>query len=341
MSDRDLVLPVGDGTLGWAFASSRVGASHVRAGKSCQDAYAIRSGSVAGQACVIVAVADGHGDERHDRSHLGAGLAVQAAVDEMIALHLHFGGVESRSQAIGSFKHDFPRRLARRWRAAVAADAETRDTSGSAAPNEGVELPVRYGTTLLVAMVVDGTILVGQIGDGDAIFVGTDGEVESPPARDSDQVGVVTESLCSTESHRRWRTAVMDASDGGLLLLTTDGLVNAFSDDEQWLAFARSLKDRIREFGPSEVASALPQWLDHYSARGSGDDVTLAVVLIRPQPKSRSQPESRAEEHSPADEVKPVSSEPPPEEAPHVDYDRAEGHGRDVEGIPDGEAEVG
>jgi hypothetical protein len=49
-----------------------------------------------------------------------------------------------------------------------------------------------------------------------------------------------------------------------LLILATDGLINAFSDDHQWRAFALSLRDRIREFGWPAVASALPTWLDHY-----------------------------------------------------------------------------
>ena len=66
----------GEATLGWAVACSRVGASHRRAGKPCQDAYALGTGSGAGAPYIAVAVADGHGDDRHDLSHFGSALAV-------------------------------------------------------------------------------------------------------------------------------------------------------------------------------------------------------------------------------------------------------------------------
>ena len=64
------------------------------------------------------------------------------------------------------------------------------------------------------------------------------------------------------------------------MLLATDGLINAFADDEQWHAFGVSLQDRVREFGWPSVASALPGWLDHYSEAASGDDITLAVAVL-------------------------------------------------------------
>ncbi|MFN9750880.1 MAG: PP2C family serine/threonine-protein phosphatase, partial [Planctomycetota bacterium] len=283
MRDRGEVLPLGDAALGWAFACSRAGSAHVRSGKPCQDAYALWSGAVAGQSCMIAAVADGHGDDRHDQSQYGAALAVRAAIEEMVGLQTHFGGVGLSSQLVNSFKTDFPRRLGRRWRKAVIANARRRLRSeGSGENQEKSDLLPRYGTTLLAALVVGNTLLVGQIGDGETMLVRPDGIVDFPLACESEDVGVVTDSLCSAEAHRRWRTAALDSSKGGLVLLSTDGLVNAFSDEIELNVFARSMKDRIREFGLLQVASSLPGWLDHYSGGGSGDDITLAVVMIQP-----------------------------------------------------------
>lgn len=293
MRDRDEVLPVGDAALGWAFACSRIGAAHVRSGKPCQDAYALWSGAIAGQACLIAAVTDGHGDDRHDQSHLGAALAVQAAVEDLIGLQTHFGGAGQSSQLANSFKADFPRRLGRRWREAVIADARSRLLpEGSGENLSNPEMLTRYGTTLLVALVVGNMLLVGQIGDGEAMVVRPEGTVDFPLTCEAEDVGVVTDSLCSAESHRRWRTAALDSTKGGLVLLSTDGLVNAFSDENQVSAFARSVKDRIRDFGLLQVASSLPGWLDHYSDRGSGDDITLAVIML--QHGSEDQAENRA-----------------------------------------------
>jgi len=262
-------------------------------GKPCQDAYALWSGAVVGKACLIAAVADGHGDDRHDQSHYGAALAVRTAVEDLVGLQTHFGGAGLSSQLVNSFKTDFPRRLGRRWREAVIADARSRLLpEGSEENGENSELHIRYGTTMLAALVVSNALLIGQIGDGEVMLVRTDGTVDFPLARANEDIGAVTDSLCSAEAHRRWRTAALDSSNGGLLLLSTDGLVNAFADENQVKAFARSMKDRIQEFGLLQVASSLPGWLDDYSDRGSGDDITLAVVMI--QPGSEDQAEKRS-----------------------------------------------
>lgn len=296
MRDRNEVLSLGDAALGWAFASSRVGSSHVRSGKPCQDAYALWSGAVAGQSCLIAAVADGHGDDRHDQSQYGAALAVQSAIEEMVGLQTHFGGARMTSQLVNSFKTDFPRRLGRRWREAVIADAKSRLLSeGSEENRKSSDLLPRYGTTLLTALVVGNTLLVGQIGDGETMLVEPDATVGFPLTCENEDVGMVTDSLCSAEAHLRWRTAARDYSKGGLVLLSTDGLVNAFSDENQLNAFARSMKDRIQEFGLLNVASSLPGWLDHYSGLGSGDDITLAVVMIHPGSEGQAEKQSVAE----------------------------------------------
>jgi serine/threonine protein phosphatase PrpC len=176
-------IPVfGQASLGWAFACSRVGASHRRAGKPCQDAYALWTGSGAGVPCMAIAVADGHGDDRHDLSHFGSTLAVRAAVEELSALHMGYALEGKWTQLKASFKADFPRRLGRRWREAVLAEQpQWRDALGDASNAEPAEaLLIRHGTTLIAALVVSDVLLIGQIGDGGVLLLGDGGEVESP-----------------------------------------------------------------------------------------------------------------------------------------------------------------
>jgi serine/threonine protein phosphatase PrpC len=157
-------------------------------------------------------------------------------------------------------------------------------------------------------------LLIGQIGDGGVLLVGDGGEVECPLSHHPFEVGGETDSLGSVEAPRLWRTAALERTGAGLLLLATDGLINAFADDEQWHAFARSLVDRIRDFGLLPVASALPEWLDHYSENASGDDITLAVVVLeRPRIEAREPGAAQAVE----------SGETPPSEPPeHEDPGR-------------------
>src|SRR5437899_2166967 len=124
MSVPYLAMPVGAVSLGWAMGCSRQGAAHERNDTPCQDAYALWSGAVSGTPCLIAAVADGHGDARHDRSHRGAALAVHVAVE--VACDFAFRG--SSDTALAALKHDFkehfPRKLGQRWRGAVQNDAQ-------------------------------------------------------------------------------------------------------------------------------------------------------------------------------------------------------------------------
>lgn len=285
MSTPALPMPVGAAPLGWAIGCSRTGASHQRQGRSCQDAYALWSGAVAGQTCLIAAVADGHGDARHDRSQCGAALAVQAAMDLVRAFAL----AHDQAPALPAFTHDslthdfkthFPRRLGQRWRAAVCDAAQTEDPA----------IYTRYGTTLLVALAVADILLVGQIGDGALLwYTETTCDVLLRPV--PTLRGTETHSLCSSDAAQLWQTAVWTRTSAGLVLLATDGLTDALGEDATALApFARSLNQRLSEFGPMPVAAALPDWLDHYSAQGSGDDITLALLCLA-APAARATPQ--------------------------------------------------
>lgn len=71
------------GIVASAFGFSRRGASHKRAGTHCQDAHLLTDMSIAGYPMLIAAVADGHGSKQHDRSHVGAHLALQAAAQSL------------------------------------------------------------------------------------------------------------------------------------------------------------------------------------------------------------------------------------------------------------------
>jgi hypothetical protein len=77
----------------------------------------------------------------------------------------------SSDTALAALKHDFkehfPRKLGQRWHKAVRDDARKQ---GDSMDGDGYSLESlfpRYGTTLLVTLVVPGALLVGQIGDGD------------------------------------------------------------------------------------------------------------------------------------------------------------------------------
>lgn len=274
----------GDTTLGWAFGCSRTGASHISTGRPCEDAYAISSGSAGAVPSLAIAVADGHGDPRHDQSRIGAGIAVQAALEELAAFHRMYLGLYPAQAFRAAFKNDFPRRLTRRWREMVDRDAEQRNSA--LAGNPGDQIYVRYGTTLIAALVVEDMILAGQIGDGDLILVRPDGSIEAPLPRDPGLVGSETHSLSSRDAHLLWRTVTLDRGEGGVIIAATDGISDSFEgpDSEEFFVFIQSIVDRVRTYGMENVARSVSQWLDRYSAIASGDDMTLVYACIHPAP---------------------------------------------------------
>ena len=167
--------------------------------KPCQDAYALWTGSGAGTSVIAVAVADGHGDDRHDLSHFGSTLAVRAAVEELGALHTCYALEGKWTELKSSFKADFPRRLGRRWRAVLGEQTRRSDAPHSE-PEEA--LLIRHGTTLIAALVVGDVLLIGQIGDGGVLLLTEGCEVECPLPNNPLEVGGETDSLGSVDAPR-------------------------------------------------------------------------------------------------------------------------------------------
>jgi len=254
----------------------------MRDGRPCQDAHAIWSSSFMGEPILVVAVADGHGGGRHDLSHCGAALAVQAAVSEVVASLPVPGNGGGWRPVAGSGEEEFQNRVTARWKGSVLADAGRRP---GLSPDEGggQDLLSRYGTTLLIALIDGSECWLGQIGDGDILLVRPDGSIEAPIPKDETLLGTVTYSLSSRDSPGLWRTARFPLGTGGLLLMGSDGLSDSFENPEaEFRVFARSLFERVTGFGIEKVGSALPGWLDGYSLNGSGDDMTLVLVSLNP-----------------------------------------------------------
>jgi hypothetical protein len=72
------------------------------------------------------------------------------------------------------------------------------------------------------------------------------------------------------------------------VLLTTDGYPNSFVNDAEFLKAAASLRRIGRDHGWGYVREELGGWLEEASEKGSGDDVTVALVVRVPIPRSAS-----------------------------------------------------
>lgn len=267
-----------------AFGASVRGTAHVRDGLPNQDAVACHAGD--GGAWAVVAVADGHGHSTAVRADVGARLAVQVAVESARSCweELEAGSDQCAGAAIAD---RLPAALVSSWRAGVERDLATTPLGASDlersghAETLGSEPTLAYGTTLIVAMAVAGSIVACEIGDGDLIGVTGDGGLLHPLPTDSRLVGTRTTSLASRTALDDFRSGHVDLENVSLevLVAATDGYVTSFTADDGFPIAARDLWKLLHEMGPDPVHNALGGWLESTSSDGSGDDATLAILF--------------------------------------------------------------
>ena len=278
----------------WRMAGKSVrGASHVRSGLPNQDAIAFLPESGAGLPLVL-AVSDGHGSAKSFRSDRGARFAVDAVLKEMSSL-LEGAHADSASAVKRMAETHLPLALVHRWMAAVEEDlakepflddewAKLVGKEGEAARAKVEARPtLAYGATVLGAVVTRAYIIYLQLGDGDILTVSENGEVEKPMPRDERLMANETTSLCSKSAEREVHIVVRplagQSAPPALLMISTDGYANSFRDDAGFQQVASDILGLICETGFDAVGTDMAEWLEEASTAGSGDDITLGLVL--------------------------------------------------------------
>lgn len=260
-----------------AFAGSVLGARHRRLGEEREDA--------AGWLCtgppdvLTAAVADGHGDRRCPRSHDGARFAVACAPDAAAAW--------SSDPVDEPNRESLASQLVTRWRATVDKDLARRpapfdgpgtDDTAAASPR------LLYGTTVILVVATDVGITVLRIGDGDAIGVNLDGVAYRLLEPDRAAVPGETSSLSADDADRlAWSRTMTRADAPALIVLVTDGVTDAYPDDDGLLDACRELHDLWRDGGREQAEDSVSAWLQA-AAEHSGDDASAAAVRLWPDP---------------------------------------------------------
>ncbi len=261
------------------------GASHLVAGKPCQDrTHSYQRCYAEDKIATVLVVSDGHGHPSHFRSERGAALALDAtaeALDGLLPLldasqpgeHLlRAGAGESCGCAdVDSAMRDFFADFLRRWYGKILNDCVVdphRQASLSA--------PVRaYGCTLVGAVACAGFWFSFQIGDGACAAMAADGSVFSPVPDDPRCRNSVTTSMCAGGADD-FRFA-MGAGVPPLMMICSDGLADSFGQNEGIGAeFMPELLDSLKEYGFDETCRQLARLLPGISGAGSRDDIGLA-----------------------------------------------------------------
>lgn len=140
-----------------------------------------------------------------------------------------------------------------------------------------------YGATLLVGAVSERNIFYWQLGDGDIISVSAGGHVSKVMPSDARLFANETTSLCVSQV-KDFRVAAQAISDHdqlpALIMLSTDGYSNSYSSPEGFEKVGKDLLLRMcEENGFEEVKNNLSGWLDETSSVGSGDDITVGLLV--------------------------------------------------------------
>jgi serine/threonine protein phosphatase PrpC len=248
------------------------GASHHRNGLPNQDAVAFA------QNPLVVAVADGHGSTRCTRSHLGAKFAVEAAIEMVQQV---FNAPNLSLPQLRTLSEGIPKAIHRCWQSKVDAYIndylKIEDCLRIEASIENRYL--LFGTTLLVACVLENCVLYWQIGDGDIVVIQADGTPATPIPHDERLLGNDTTSLCGKNPSQDFRVAFLPIiAPPKAIFLVSDGYKNSFKEAEGFTKALIDIHGFIETEGANFVGTELAGWLNEASQSGSGDDISLAVI---------------------------------------------------------------
>ena len=252
----------------WSIIGDSVrGAAHYRNNKPNQDAWAF----VQNEVCNVLAVADGHGSNKHTLSDIGAKLAVQVAL-ELLNEFAH-ADTGSNAKQIKQAADYLPSQLVQTWRAAV----DEHDAGQTESAKDRYSL---YGTTLIAALLSTHFALYLQIGDGDLLLLGKTG-IYSPLPKNPRLIANETYSLCEDKAlyHIELTLQFFDHNPPPeLIFLATDGYSNSFTDTADFQQAVQDFQLQITTHGADKIQQCLADWLNETSEQGSGDDVTVAML---------------------------------------------------------------
>ena len=259
------------------FALSSTGASHVTSGTLCQD-YSLHFKD---SNAIIIAVADGHGSPDHFLSDRGSRFACECAVSCIRRL------VDSPTHASGHDLENIQHEIVRTWRQRVEQDWSGIDhLSKSPYVNIWKDLgkpdPVTvYGTTLIAAALTRHYWFGIQIGDGKCVVLCTNGEWIQPIPWDERCFLNATTSICEKGAAGLFRSCYHTELPAAIFI-GSDGVDNAYPLEKNEWYLAGLYQKILGTFSAEGIKNGTQQLRDFlplFSAKGSGDDVSIAGIM--------------------------------------------------------------
>ena len=261
-------------------ALSVIGSAHIKAKKVCQDASAVFEGG----AYSAIVVSDGHGGEKHFRSDVGSKLALEVferSIPEFVSAISKCNDEKQQCRLL----RDFEKHLIMMWREEVTNELiispftyeELAPFSDSMRENIQNNPHIAFGATFLTAIMCHRKLFIIQLGDGDCIV--QRGDLIEFPIRDDETLKFGhTTSLCDDAAYEHIRDAILPLSSIKACLVSSDGVRNSFDSSEHFTTCCNTLIDEFSNTDAVEFEEELDEFLSQLSARGSSDDVSIAIM---------------------------------------------------------------
>ena len=281
----------------FAFSATETGYNHTRINKVCEDA----SDFYDDEKMHICVVADGHGSDNYPRTELGSKFAVDAAIKNVI----EFVNTAEKSQVINDAENNFERMnqlaksILRSWYESVEEDYNKKpftekelekvsDKYKNRYLSENIEerkVEKAYGCTLIIYVITDDYSFGMQIGDGKCVLIDENGQFLEPIPWDDDCQLNVTTSICDDDAIDEFRFYISDKMPTAVFI-GSDGIDDSYANEEELYALYRSILKIFIEHGDEVGKSEIREYLPVLTKRGSGDDVSMGLIINQKRAKS-------------------------------------------------------
>ncbi len=257
------------------------GYSHILNAKECQDSSVCWDGK---DYCAAI-VCDGHGGEKYIRSRIGSDFACQAGkaciekfmckpdFSEKSLRQLELSIIQLWNEGVRRDYEKYPLEDEALWALLSEEDKKSLLKSPTKA----------YGTTFIAAMYHKDVCVVLKLGDGNANILYSDGSIEMPQELADDQLQFnLTTSLCSSRADMDFKHCVKtDEGERQIagVVLTTDGVINCYPSERAYFDFIRNVGSGYLDDPKEKAHSELEECLHILSEKGSGDDLSVAVIV--------------------------------------------------------------
>lgn len=266
-----------------SFHLSVQGASHIQMGKECQD----HSLSFTDENCTAAIVCDGHGGNDYIRSAYGARFACEAAKKnikifaEKMDKESFFNNANQYLRTLeASIISDWNNMINQHLQENPFTQEELEEISEKAEKKyvQDGHIESAYGTTMIAAVVTQTYWFSIQIGDGKCVVFLKNGDCIQPIPWDPNCFLNVTTSICDSEALQNFRHFYSEERPVAIFI-GSDGVDDCFVNDEQLYHLYQTILFSFSTTDFDEAFNVLSDYLPRLSAKGSGDDISIAAIL--------------------------------------------------------------